>query len=198
MAFEGLKGFFHIDHDHDDYEDDFDEFDEFDDDLDAEEEYEKPAKKGLMERFTSKNSKEEDEDDYSDFSAPVVEREPEKKPVKSNELFGTKKSESRVINMSKQTSNYGSSAGQIFMLKPKKIDDAKSAVDALLSNKIVILNLEGISLEVAQSVTDFISGASYCISGNFSTISQNVFVYTPRGIDLTGAFDEDILSGRDY
>lgn len=206
MAFKGLRGIFNLDKGQDDdyIDDDYDSFDEFDD-----EDEEPEVKKSFKERFTSKASKKEEYDDedeydsYDDFDEPPVKEVPEKKKIKPvakvTESFSKKTSESRVINMSR-TNNYSNSAGQIYMLKPKKIDDAKSAVDALLSGKVVILNLEGIALELAQSVTDFISGASYCISGNFSTISQNVFVYTPNGYDLTGAFDEEFLGTnlRDY
>ena len=42
-------------------------------------------------------------------------------------------------------------------------DDARAITESLLSGRTVILNLEGLDLEVAQRIIDFISGAAFAI-----------------------------------
>ena len=43
----------------------------------------------------------------------------------------------------------------------------------------MILNLEGLDLEIAQRIIDFTSGAAYAISGNLQKISNYIFLVTP-------------------
>lgn len=108
----------------------------------------------------------------------------------------------RVIPMSKVVGNAGANAKQsseLYMIKPKTEEDARVAVDQLLSGRVVIINLEGLNLEIAQYVTDFVTGANYSIGGNFSTINSQVLVFAPAGVSMTGAFDDGQYdSGRDY
>ena len=58
----------------------------------------------------------------------------------------------------------------------------------------VILNLEGMDLEIAQRIIDFISGAAFAISGNLQKISSYIFLVTPTNVDISGDL-QDLLSG---
>mgnify|MGYP000332089148 FL=1 len=74
------------------------------------------------------------------------------------------------------------------------VDDAREITETLLSGRTVILNLEGLDLEVAQRIIDFTSGATFAISGNLQKISQYIFIITPASVDISGDFQE-IFSG---
>ncbi|MCR5743634.1 MAG: cell division protein SepF [Lachnospiraceae bacterium] len=128
--------------------------------------------------------------------------EPEE-PVKSEPV--KKNGGGKVVSMSKASANNvgvgfkAMTMNELFMIKPKKEEDARMAVDALLAKKVVIINLEGLSIDIAQYVTDFVTGANYSIGGNFSTINSQVLVFTPAGIDLTGAFEYNQYdNGKEY
>ena len=56
----------------------------------------------------------------------------------------------------------------------------------MLSGRTVILNLEGMDLELAQRIIDFISGATFAISGNLQKISNYIFLVTPTNVDISG------------
>ena len=58
------------------------------------------------------------------------------------------------------------------MIKPASMEDTREIADTLLDNATVILNLEGLDLEVAQRIIDFTSGAAFAISGNLQKISK--------------------------
>ena len=58
----------------------------------------------------------------------------------------------------------------------------------------VVLNLEGIDVDVAQRIIDFASGSCYAISGNLQKISHYIFIITPSSVDVSGDF-QDIFGG---
>ena len=49
-------------------------------------------------------------------------------------------------------------------------------------------------LEIAQRIIDFISGATFAISGNLQKISNYIFLVTPTNVDISGDL-QDLLSG---
>ena len=77
-------------------------------------------------------------------------------------------------------------SGEVCVMKPKRFDEATEVVDALLDNCTVILNLEGLDMELAQHIFDFTSGASYSLDGSIRRVSAYIFILTPEGVDITG------------
>ena len=53
---------------------------------------------------------------------------------------------------------------EVCVIKPTSVEDAREITETLLSGRTVILNLEGLDLEVAQRIIDFTSGATYSLS----------------------------------
>ena len=72
--------------------------------------------------------------------------------------------------------------------------DAREITETLLANRTVVLNLEGLDVEIAQRIIDFASGSTYAISGNLQKISHYIFIITPASVDISGDFQE-IFSG---
>ena len=56
------------------------------------------------------------------------------------------------------------------------------------------LCLEGMDLEIAQRIIDFISGATFAINGNLQKISNYIFLVTPTNVDISGDL-QDLLGG---
>ena len=80
------------------------------------------------------------------------------------------------------------------MIKPTSIEDSKEICDYLLAGKAVVLNMEGLHMEVAQRIIDFTSGATYSMNGNLQKISNYIFIATPESVELSGDF-QDLLGG---
>ncbi len=78
------------------------------------------------------------------------------------------------------------------MIKPASVDDSREICETLLSGRTVILNLEGLDLEIAQRIIDFISGSAFAISGNLQKISNYIFLVTPTNVDISGDL-QDLL-----
>lgn len=156
--------------DDDDY-DDYDEFDDYDD-------YDEPKK-------LSKKSKKDDIDIQEDN---VSSYEEQVKPVKAAKASKN----SKVVPMRTGRSNM-----QVCVIKPANVEDAREITDTLLEGKSVILNLEGLHVDLAQRIIDFASGSCYSINGNLQKVSSYIFIITPEAVEISGDFQELLGSGFD-
>jgi cell division inhibitor SepF len=82
---------------------------------------------------------------------------------------------------------------EVCVIKPTNVDDSREVTETLLSGRTVILNLEGLDLEVAQRLIDFTSGATFAIDGNLQKISNYIFLITPANVDISGDL-QDLLN----
>lgn len=88
----------------------------------------------------------------------------------------------------------GSSGMEVCVIKPTSIEEAREITETLLSNRTVVLNLEGLDVDIAQRIIDFTSGSCYAISGNLQKISHYIFIITPASVDVSGDF-QDLFGG---
>ncbi|HJB85929.1 cell division protein SepF [Mordavella massiliensis] len=158
--------------DGDDYDDDF-----FDDDYEDDYEEEKP-KKSLFGGRPKKYEEEEDEEE----SYEVAPRSSRSSSHSSNK-----------VTPMRQPARRNNVSMEVCVIKPTSVDDAREITETLLSGRTVILNLEGLDLEVAQRIIDFTSGATYAISGNLQKISNYIFLVTPTNVDISGDL-QDLLN----
>lgn len=159
-------------------DDDYDENDDlFDDDYDDYDE--KPAKKSLLDRFKSKNNY-DDEEDFDDYSS---------KSGKSSNALSNKVTPMRPAGRRNSGVNM-----EVCVIKPTSVADAREITETLITGRTVILNLEGLDLEVAQRIIDFTSGAAFAISGNLQKISNYIFLVTPTNVDISGDLQDLIGS----
>lgn len=77
---------------------------------------------------------------------------------------------------------------EVCVIKPTSVEDAREITETLLSNRTVVLNVEGLDLEIAQRIIDFTSGSCYAINGNLQKISNYIFIITPPNVDISGDF----------
>ena len=145
--------------DDEDYDDD-----EFFDDDDYDDDYEKKPKRSLFHK-----EKEKDYDDYDDDYEV---------PAKTKSSYSNNK-----VTPMRQPSRRSSVSMEVCVIKPNSVDDAREITETLLSGRTVILNLEGMDLEVAQRIIDFTSGATFAISGNLQKISNYIFLVTTTNVD---------------
>ena len=150
-------------------DDEDEEYDDLYDDYEDEDEKGKRGRKGLF----SRKNRDADEEFYE---------EPE--PVKQTPKFTPK-----ITPI--QHARKGHAAGmEVCVFKPTTFEDAREITETLLLNRTVVLNVEGLNIDIAQRIIDFVSGATFAISGNFQKVSNYIFVLTPRGVDISGDFQE--------
>lgn len=149
--------------------------------------------------FMRLNEDDYDEDDYSsDYDDE--EYEAPKKKVTKKTYDEAPSNEEKSFTKQRQTKNKvvpmrSRSGMQVCIYKPTSIEDGRE-ISSLLVNDgtAVILNLEGIHVELAQRIIDFTSGSCCAISGNMQKISNYIFIATPPTVNISGEVQE-ILSG---
>lgn len=171
--------------------------DDYDDDdfLDDEEEYEETRPKKSLFRKTGREEPLDDFDDEAD-DEPVM-RKFAKQPSKTVKTTQTKTKQTTSNVTSKVSpirTRKGANDMAVCVVKPKSMEDAREITETLLANCTVVLNMEGLDLDLAQRIIDFTSGSCYAINGNLQKISNYIFIITPSAVDVSGDF-QDILSG---
>ncbi|MCI9346077.1 MAG: cell division protein SepF [Lachnospiraceae bacterium] len=153
---------------------------------------------GVMDKFISAMKLSEDEDDgYYDDDFYDDDPEPMRKPVSSKDTDNAEDDKVRKLTPKvtplRQTKKVGAGM-EVCVIKPNTVEDAREITETLLANRTVVLNLEGLDVDIAQRIIDFTSGSCFAISGNLQKISHYIFIITPASVDISGDF-QDILSG---
>ena len=93
-----------------------------------------------------------------------------------------------------RSSRKGSQAAnmEVCVIRPTSMEDTREIADTLVDNSTVILNLEGIDMELAQRIIDFTSGACYSLGGSLQKVSDYIFILTPSSVGITGDYQEII------
>lgn len=166
--------------------DDFDDDDEFFDDEDLEAlDDEKPKH-----RFFKKLDDDYDEEEEEEYVKPERKTSAPKQTAKQPK---TTTSSNKITPMrNKKTGASGNM--EVCVIKPSSMEDTREIADTLIDRCTVVLNLEGIDVEVAQRIIDFSSGACYSIAGSLQKISSYIFILTPANVEISGDFQE-ILNG---
>ena len=76
------------------------------------------------------------------------------------------------------------SAFKLVVIEPKSFDECPKLVDSLKGRRPVIINLEKVETETARKIFDFLSGATYALSGNVQKIANNIFIFAPQSVDI--------------
>lgn len=153
-----------------DGDDDFDEFDEFEEEDDDFEE--EPPKRSFF-------RKKEKDYDYDLEDAIVNETKAVTKPAPA-----------KVTPITKKRSGNGM---EVCVIKPTTFEDAREVTETLLSGRAVVLNFEGMDVDLAQRIIDYACGTCVAIDGNLRKISSYIFIVTPKSVDISGDL-QDLLT----
>ena len=156
-------------------DDEYDDDDFFDDEYD--EEYEEKPKKSFFQKKEKHYEEDEDEEEYA-------------APARSSR---SSYSNNNKVTPMRQPARRSNVSMEVCVIKPTSVDDAREITETLLSGRTVILNLEGLDLEVAQRIIDFTSGATFAINGNLQKISNYIILVTPTNVDISGDL-QDLLN----
>ncbi len=161
---------------------------------------------GLMDKFLDvmRLNGDDDDDDYEYYNeeyyddeddAPVkkpvrkeVKPEPKReKPVEREVVKDKPKPVSKITPIGRSQKKQGAGSGmQVCVIKPTSIEEEIEITDTLLEGRTVVINMEGLNVEIAQRIIDFTSGATYAMNGNLQKISNYIFLATPNGVDISG------------
>lgn len=154
----------------------------------------------VMDKFLNIMKLSEEDDDYDGYDDYYDEPE---KPKKASRMSRDRemvedapaKKTSKVSAMGGRNSRKIMGNGmEVCVIKPTSVEDAREITETLLNNRTVVLNLEGLDVDIAQRIIDFTSGSTFAINGNLQKISHYIFIVTPASVDISGDFQE-LLGG---
>lgn len=159
---------------------------------------------GVMDKFLNyMKLNDEDDDFYEDDDYFDDEDDIEEKPLKRStrkeehvmeQLEERPKKTTPKVTPMRPAKKAGLNGMEVCVIKPTSVEEAREITETLLANRTVVLNLEGLDVEIAQRIIDFTSGSCFAISGNLQKISHYIFIITPASVDISGDFQE-ILNG---
>lgn len=142
----------------------------------------------------------DDDDEFYDDGydeAPVVEKKPaitsraaakqETAAVIEEPAKPKEKPQSKITPMRSASRRTQTSTGmEVCVIKPTSFEESREITETLLANRIVVLNVEGLDVDIAQRIIDFASGSCFAINGNLQKISNYIFIITPENVDISG------------
>lgn len=167
-------------------DDGFDDDDFLDDEIDEDYEEERPAKR----RIFKKPELEDDFDDYEEAPSRKAKAQPKQKVRQPKQQTVSASSSNKISPMRPKKSG----GMEVCVIKPHTMEDAREITETLLANCTVVLNMEGLEVDIAQRIIDFASGSCYAVNGNLQKISSFIFIITPSTVDISGDFQQ-ILNG---
>lgn len=158
---------------------------------------------GVLDKFLDVmrlNPEDEDDDFYDDDfydeeeETPVI-RKSSRKNRKNAEYDDEPPAREKTKTMPKVTQmrsvkKQSSGGMEVCVIKPTSVEDAREITETLLSNRPVVLNVEGLDIDIAQRIIDFTSGSCFAIKGNLQKISNYIFIITPSSVDISGDFQD--------
>ncbi len=174
--------------------DDFDDEDDFLDDYDTETENEDKPVKSFFRRFSSDD---DDDDDLSPEPPKAERKSADPVPAKaSRKESSVRREKERPSKKSKITPVRRRSNGmEVNVIRPSTMEDSRDIADTLLDGCTVVLNLEGVNIDIAQRIIDFTCGTCYSLEGALQKISNYIYIVTPVNVDISGDF-QSILDGN--
>ena len=137
------------------------------------------------------------DNEYDDFENAAQGRRPSGNPApRRNPQAAQRAPQSREAQTARSVKRTMTEAGmEVCVIKPTSVNDARDVTDLILQGSTVVLNLEGLDVDIAQRIIDFTSGSCYAVQGNVMKISHYIFVITPSSVDISG--DISIPTGAD-
>ncbi|MBR1737337.1 MAG: cell division protein SepF [Firmicutes bacterium] len=81
---------------------------------------------------------------------------------------------------------------EVVISNPQTLEEASSVCEDLRAKKTTVVNLENVDREMAQRISDFLSGACYALEGSIQLISERIFIIGPINVDITGEFQDEL------
>ena len=117
-------------------------------------------------------------------AAQSEDKEARESSTRSSGSFSSRTSKAPSVRSGASRTN----GNEVCIFKPSSIEDSREITETLLQGKAVVVNFEGLHVEISQRIIDFISGSCYALDGNLQKISNYIFIATPNSVDISGDF----------
>jgi len=74
---------------------------------------------------------------------------------------------------------------EIFLRRPKSLDDAQVCADCLKARRPVVVNVNALDDLKARRVLDFLGGVVYAVDGYLEQAGEGIYLLTPNSVVIT-------------
>lgn len=127
------------------------------------------------------NSGDEEYDDDEIYEQDGEEREEIK--VKPSKSIFTRKSKEELPEPEESFFEDTESYSTVFV-DPKQFEDCKKIAKYIKIEKMITINLENVSSNIAQRIMDFLAGAMEIKNASFAQIAKNVYTIVPENMKV--------------
>lgn len=108
------------------------------------------------------------------------EEEPDEEPVETLTENTLVKKKNTLVSLPTQRQV------KVVVAEPRSFEEVQEIVDNLKNRRPVIVNLERVDGELARRIVDFVSGATYGLSGSMQKVGGGIFLFAPSNVDIAG------------
>lgn len=136
-------------------------------------------------------------EDYEEEAAPSKKEEKKtsydsRSSSYSEEITGPGVKKARVVNI-----NAGV-VQKIVIVKLDSYSGAKVIIDNLKQKTSVVFNIARLDRADAGRAVDVVYGAAYALDGSMQKVSNDIFVVTPYGMEITGDITERLRGSNEF
>lgn len=144
----------------------------------------------ILDKFVNSFTSMGNDAEYDDYDDEEYEEEPISMKVKDSTAVEDDAKKKTTVNkvspIARNKRIQGNNGMEVCVIKPTTVDDGREITETLLANRTVVLNLEGLDVNIAQRILDFSSGSTFAIGGSLQKISHYIFILTPASVDISG------------
>ena len=87
---------------------------------------------------------------------------------------------------------------EVHTFAPSSFSEVSDLAKFLLEKSAFIINLEETDEATAERLIDFMSGATFALSGRIVRIAKQVYAFSPAGVEFVGFSFDDNVSDDDF
>ncbi|HHX16454.1 MAG TPA: cell division protein SepF [Mollicutes bacterium] len=120
-----------------------------------------------------------------------------KKLFSFNDRDSNSPSEDEYYNISNEEAGVeGGEGSKLILVEPRAYSESQQIADHLKNRHTVVVNMKRVTKDQAKRIVDFLSGTVYAIGGDLQKIGGEIFLCTPKNMNVQGKITGDDEKGK--
>ena len=120
-----------------------------------------------------------------------------KKLFSFNDRDNNSPSEDEYYNISNEEAGVeGGEGSKLILVEPRAYSESQQIADHLKNRHTVVVNMKRVTKDQAKRIVDFLSGTVYAIGGDLQKIGGEIFLCTPKNMNVQGKITGDDEKGK--
>jgi FtsZ-interacting cell division protein YlmF len=120
-----------------------------------------------------------------------------KKLFSFNDRDSNSPTEDEYYNISNEEAGVeGGEGSKLILVEPRAYSESQQIADHLKNRHTVVVNMKRVTKDQAKRIVDFLSGTVYAIGGDLQKIGGEIFLCTPKNMNVQGKITGDDEKGK--